>query len=869
MAPDEAIRECGTEQRPAAFARGRGDGPSAVSMEQLGLPWQPAVVVLAAAVAGIAADRWLPLPLPLAACLLGSVVALGIWGMIIRGGHRVLALPPLLAAIALLGAARHHAHWRCYPVDELGRSAALRPQPIALELAVVSTPDRLAAGEDRPPWAAETLWSFTARAERVRDGLDWRGCSGNIRVTIAAERFETAPGDRFRAFGMLSTPSPATNPGGFDRAAHARADRCLCRLHLDSPACLTALDRGAIYLLPRAISRFQTACRAQLAATIAPEQLPLAEALLLGRREDLDEPLREAFLTTGTVHVLCVSGLHVGLLAAALGLLLLRMPGIRRHYRWILAAAAGAYVLLVGVQPPVIRAAIMLWVALAAGAVGRKPLSANTWAVAGLIVLALNPADLFRTGTQLSFLCAACLTAAVGSVRRGPPDRNIGDANSIAPRLVRRFAQWVVRSSQVSGRLWLLSAPLVLARFNILSLLPLPLNLLLIPPVAAALCLGASAMLLGSVPWVGPAIGAAAGAMLALIEATVDAAARLPGGHWWLPGPAAWWLLGFYAAAACAWMWPAGFSRRRRFALLALWTIVGLGASWWTKPRDEVRCTIIAVGHGCSVLIESPDGRTMLYDAGGLSDPKSVARQIAGVLWHRGITRLDAIVLSHADSDHFNAVPELLRKFSVGIVYASPAMLGDDRIAWHADPTAGHRTESALQSLIAALQAHRVPTQIIAAGDRLILSADRRALMEVLHPPKRSALGDDNVNSLVVEVAFDGRSLLLTGDLEKGGLLDLLAEEPRDCDVILAPHHGSRQPRLNDLLVWSSPEWVVVSDSQNRPTAGDRDELGDVVGATTLHTSRSGAIEVRLRTDQVQVSPFLPAARSCSQPAAR
>ncbi len=854
MLSDETTRECGTEQRPAAVPLGRRGGPSAVSVELLGSPWQPAVVLLAAAAAGIALDRWLSLP-P-AACLLGSAAALGLWGMIRRSGRHAFALAPLLASVCLVGAARHHAHWRCYPADELGRSASLRAQPITLELAAVSAADRLAADEDRPAWAAESLWSFLAKAERVRDGRQWRNCSGIVRVTIAAERFETVPGDRFRAFGLLSAPLPATNPGGFDRAAHARADRCLCRLHIDAPECLAAIDRSATSLLPRTISQFQTACRAQLAATIAPERVPLAEALLLGRREDLDEPLREAFLTTGTIHLLCVSGLHVGLLAAAAAALLLRLPGVRRHYRWILAITAAAYVLLVGAQPPVIRAAIMLWVALAAGAIGRQPLSANTWAVAGLIVLALNPADLFRTGTQLSFLCAACLATTVGAVRRLPSDRIIGNAPFPGRRLVRRFAEWVVRSSQVNGRLWLLSAPLVLARFNILSLLPVLLNLVLIPPVAAALCLGAAAMVLGGVPWLGAALGYAAGSTLGMIEAIVDAAARLPGGHWWLPGPAPWWLLGFYAAAACSWAWPVGLSGRRRCILLALWTIVGLGASWWNKPRDEVHCTVISVGHGCSVLIESSD-RSMLYDAGGLSDPKSVARQIAGVLWHRGLTHLDAIVLSHADRDHFNAVPELLKKFSVGAVYASPAMFGDDRIAWHSDPTAEQRTESALQSLISALETHQVPRRTIAAGDRLILSDDRLASVEVLHPSKRSALGDDNVNSLVVEVTFNGRSLLLTGDLEKGGLLDLLAEEPRDCDVLLAPHHGSRQPRLGDLLKWASPEWVVVSDSRNRATTGDRDELGAVVGATTLHTSLGGAIEVRLRIDGVQVLPFL------------
>lgn len=859
MIPDRAIRECDEEQRPRARSQGPGGGPLSVATESIGSPWQPAVALLAAAAAGIAADRWMPLP-P-AACLLGAAAGLGLWMIARRRGRHALALAPLLAAVALLGAARHHGHWRCYRDDELGRSAAIRAQPVAVELVVVSPPYRLATADDGPAWASETLWAFTARAERVRDGLDWRACSGKVRVAIAAEQFEAAPGDRFRAFGALAAPIPPMNPGGFDRAAHARADRCLSRLHIDAPECLAPLDRSSAYLPQRTIGRFQAFCRGQLAAAVAPERLPLAEALLLGRREELDEPLREAFLATGTIHLLCVSGLHVGLLAAALAALLVRVPGVRRRHRTILAVAAAGYVLLVGAQPPVIRAAIMLWVALAAAAVGRRPLSANTWAIAALVVLAINPADLFRTGPQLSFLCAACLAAAVGSARRGLADRTGGAADGFGARMARRFARWVVQSSRVNGRLWLLSAPLVLARFNIMPLLPMLLNLALIPPVTLALCLSALTMLLGGVPWIGPALGFAAGSTLGAIEATVDAAARLPGGHWWLPGPSAWWLVGFYAGAACFWAWPALLPSRRRWTLLALWTLVGLGASWWAKPRDELRCTIIAVGHGCSVLIESPDGRAMLYDAGGMGDPKSVSRQIAGVLWRRGVTHLDAIVLSHADSDHFNAAPELLRKFSVGVVYASPAMFGDDRIAWHADPTAGRRAESALQSLVAALRAAGVPMRTIAAGDRLVLSADRRALIDVLHPPRRSALGDDNVNSLVVEASFGGRSLLLTGDLEKAGLLDLLAEEPRDCDVLLAPHHGSRQSRLDDLLTWSSPEWVVVSDSRNRTAAAAANELGEPVGATTLHTSQSGAIEVRFRDGEVEVSAFFPGGR--------
>ena len=170
----------------------------------------------------------------------------------------------------------------------------------------------------------------------------------------------------------------------------------------------------------------------------------------------------------------------------------------------------------------------------------------------------------------------------------------------------------------------------------------------------------------------------------------------------------------------------------------------------------------------------------MLYDAGQFGAPSAGVRTISEFLWHRGYTRLDAVVLSHPDMDHFNALPGLLEKFSVGEVCVSPVMFEKDN--------------HAVKVLHSAIEEHGVPVHEVRAGDRL--RAGQGCAVEVLHPPRHGVLGSDNANSIVLAVDYQGREVLLPGDLESPGLDDVLAEEPRHCDVLLAPHHGSRQSNV-------------------------------------------------------------------------
>ena len=182
-------------------------------------------------------------------------------------------------------------------------------------------------------------------------------------------------------------------------------------------------------------------------------------------------------------------------------------------------------------------------------------------------------------------------------------------------------------------------------------------------------------------------------------------------------------------------------------------------------------------------MLELPDGHTLLYDAGRLSAPTSCCRIISGYLWSRGHTHIDAVVLSHADSDHYNALPGLLERFSVGVVYVSPVMFDQQN--------------ASIRYLHDAIDRAKVPIRVIACGDRL--SSGQGCRLQILHPPPRGLPSTSNANSIVLTVEYGGRRVFLPADLQSPGMDDVLAERPLHCDMLLVPHHGSLVSILHQL----------------------------------------------------------------------
>ena len=127
--------------------------------------------------------------------------------------------------------------------------------------------------------------------------------------------------------------------------------------------------------------------------------------------------------------------------------------------------------------------------------------------------------------------------------------------------------------------------------------------------------------------------------------------------------------------------------------MLAAWVGVGFSAAWLRADRQHLRCTFVHVGHGEAIVLELPSGKTCLR-AGEFGAPRAATQSVAGFLWSRGITHLDAIVLSHADADHYNAIPGLLERFSAGVVYVSPVMWEEKKSGVQFLQDAIHRPES-------------------------------------------------------------------------------------------------------------------------------------------------------------------------------
>ncbi|MEX2112297.1 MAG: ComEC/Rec2 family competence protein [Pirellulales bacterium] len=816
---------------------------SAQSPRNPAAAYQPLVTVLLAVCVGIVADYYWGLSLGWWWSI--ALAAWLAWWAFWRREHASLAVWPLLISVAASSGGWHHCRWSLFDANEVSLLAAPDGGPAAIEATVIAGPRHVPA----PPYNPLYLFSTSERTRMeievlaVRDDGRWRASSGRTTLFVNGVLEAVQAGDRVRIFGQLSPTRPPANPGEYDFAARARVDRRLCWLSAEFPECVTAVTKGSRWSWPRALGALRGEGDSLLWRNLHGNRSALAAAMFLGSREELQPDETQAFLETGTIHLLVISGLNVGILAGCV-FVIMRAALVPR--RWALAVVAAACVLYAATtdaQPPVVRATVMVLVACAAVTLGRRALAYNSIAAAGLIVLALNPEELFQSGTQLSFLCVMTLAwlAEQPLSRRqlDPLDRLIARSRPWPARLARRTAWDAGRLVVASVVIWFVVCPLVMGRFHLVSPVAIVLGPILSLPVMLAMASGFGIFAVG---WLFPPLAALLGwicdANLAFMQTCVDLGRAAPGNHYWVAGPSDWWLAVFYAALL-AWALVPRFAPPRRWCLglLSGWIAVGLLVPL-VAPRDNDRltCTFLSVGHGAAVVLELPGGQTLLYDAGRLGAPTGASRAVAGYLWSRGISHLDAVVISHADADHYNAVPALVDQFSIGAIYVSPVMF--------------EQRSAALVALRDAIQRAGVPLEEVWNGDRLSGLGDVR--IEVLHPPRRGVLGSDNANSIVLNVEYAGRRLLLTGDLESPGLEDVVAEVPLDCDVLLAPHHGSAASDPPGFAAWSTPEWTIVSTGRgDAPPAASTAYTSR--GSEVLSTSARGAVRVEFSAGGIGV----------------
>lgn len=796
--------------------------------------YRPLATIALVAALGILADRFADLPAAVWwSCGAASVA---VWFRT-RNRRAPWPLLALLAAVACTAATWHQLRWSQFDVDEISRFAEEHPAPVCLRAVALECPMRVPALPFDPLRALPSGESsrLTVVVEAIRNGTIWRPASGRAEVFVDGHLLGVSAGDQLLIVGQLSRPAPARNPGGFDAERYARAERTLARLGCNYPDAVTRLGTSSSYAPRRMLDHTRRYGDRLLGRYISPDRAGLASAMLFGLRGQLGQEHRQAFVRTGTFDLLAISGLHVGVLAGGL-FLCLRFGWMSHGWNLLLVAmVVVCYALLTGAQPPVVRATCMVLFVCAGLAWSRRPLALNSLAAAALVVLALNPADMFRVGPQLSFVAVATLIAVGPAIARWPQldplARLIVTTRPWPQRAARHAMIWTVRSLALSTAIALAVMPLITTHFHLLSLVGIPLHPLLWIPMSVAMLSGFGMFLCG---WLMPPLAAAFGAVcdlcLAIMETIVQHAETLPGGHSWVAGPSPGWTAGCYLLLGGVLIAGRGrVPRRWVVALLCGWVTLGLVVP--TRAVDDrlLRCTFLDVGHGTAVVVELPRGHTIVYDVGQLGWPEGAARVVTDYLWSRGIRHVDAVVISHADVDHCNGLPSLLDRVSVGAVLLSPLTIESDG--------------TAVQIVRTAIQDAGVPIQSVWVNDRL--RVDPEVYLNILHPPREGVAGSANANSVVLAIEYAGRRILLPGDLETPGLERLLREDPLTCDVVMAPHHGSALSDPPRFAAWSGPQWVVVSGgrSYDVSTTGDAYQAE---GASVLHTSQVGAIQIAI-----------------------
>ncbi|MCL4515925.1 MAG: DNA internalization-related competence protein ComEC/Rec2 [Firmicutes bacterium] len=683
---------------------------------------------------------------------------------------------------------------------------------------------------------------------------------GLIRLTVPSSGFTRRRvdyGDRIRFRAVLRRPPDAENPGEPSLRRSLAREGIYSVAYLDDPGQLQVLGDFTPSWLIRLAVHLKKRVEGVFDQTLPPVAAGVLKALVFGDREGLPERLAEDFRDAGVVHILSVSGLHLGFVAMLLMAAgkILRLKGLLA----VLAAATGVagYALLTGWQPPAVRAAIMWMAGIGATISGRERAGLPALTLAAVGILFANPLALFDVGFQLSFAATWGIVALAPGLWRSGRDGAAaggggGGFNGFSG--FRELSRWflhVLRASMaVSAAAQLATLPLSAFYFNRFSAVALLANLFLAPLSGVIVQVGLAAGVAGLI-WL-PLAGLWQAANVVFILGFVKLAAffgKMPGSVLDVATPSAWLCIFYYAGlvylvrslqpVTAPWQ-----SRRIRQGVLL--ATLGLAAvvPWmgvWRVASPWLRVTFLNVGQGDAIHLQLPGGFQLMVDGGGRPGASGAGgadigeRTVLPYLRRLGVRRLDMIFITHRHADHVRGLIRVMEAMPV-----KELVEGERELKYQGEDDSGY------EQLLAAAKKRGVHIRAVTAGGTFLFG--KRSRLEILSPGPTGQVWNAGENdlSLVMRLSYRRFSLLLTGDreLSKGSVPGNRAD--LSATVLKVPHHGSREALGRGFLTRIHPKAAVISVGRNNygHPAEDTIRLLETEKVRLYRTDLNGAVVV-------------------------